>query len=600
MDKKMKILINNFVKKNCVFFSVLVFSYLGVCGMEKSPEPSKVLESHITVLSNHACFGATESLKVDKGFGKQFDYNSFLKTDQDLSKEIYKRRLKFFKRYLFNFIDGYSRPLGADIENSGKIPAFLTSYLMAAAMLKESAQSIPALGNELVTNFLPVRAFKNSCDLIIPRKSIEGFQLSALPYRPDILYEDTRPMPKGNGIAPLIIDTDKTSYRIKALHMVTKDGAFVIMPHIHKTDHHKVIIKQTYPVYIISDPEAESISLALGQLNLERAPLETKILRALSFLDEENKLSQESKRILSCFVYNLSGEILDSLVLNKEQLKEQSKEEDKKAIQNCRINCPHILALELLQQRLLRCPRNFLNRDEKGGISFTPSSSNLFQEADKYLKAFSSLAPEYTTIYQRISTELKALKNKPLKSKSSSEIKKEDVQAIKVLENPVPAKIKYSKRVTKWFKDGFVKNKKQSSINYHATLPTIADPLVIKYGEKSEYDNKTHKGQKDENYTIAGKIIDDETKEESFCLFNVCIDPKGICYHRDCKKCTWEDLPVELKKGGAIEDVEYEEDSSGIDNETGSNPGTVRENNTYISISYPARKCTITLYKKLL
>ena len=68
-------------------------------------------------------------------------------------------------------------------------------------------------------------------------------------------------------------------------------------------------------------------------------------------------------------------------------------------------------------------------------------------------------------------------------------------------------------------KQFFKKKRKESSIRYHTMLPTIADKLVIKHGEKSEYGNKTHKDQKDEHYTIGGKIINNETNEESYCRF---------------------------------------------------------------------------------
>lgn len=596
----MKISINNFVKKNSLFFSMLVFSYIGMFGMEK-PSSDKYSEGHqfLTEIIGQSMPVSSEPLLAKAGFGQTFDYASLLKPEKDLAQAIYKRRLKSFKRYLFDYVDGYTRPCGSEVEESGSVSAFLSNYLMMGAMLKHTSQSIPFFGGQAILNFIPKQAI-NKGMFLVPMCDIEGFLLSPLPSTQGVTYACINPMPGGqSGICPIVIRPSGNNLAIAPLPMHTKEGLFAVAPHIEKTSSGKLLIKQKVPVYVITDPEAESISLSLGQLNLKKAPLSEKAEKALSFL-ASGELSNESRRIISCFVYNLSGELLDEIIKDKEKSKQVPKEEDRKALQDCRVACPEILKLELLQKRLQKCPRNFLDKKTDGTIDFTPNSLSMFSEAHKYLIALNSLAPEYAAIYQRMSEELKALKNKPLKLKPLIEAKKEDVQPIKVLENPVPAKIKYSKRVTKWFKDGFVKNKKQSSINYHATLPTIADPLVIKYGEKSEYDNKTHKGQKDENYTIAGKIIDDETKEESFCLFNVCIDPKGICYHRDCKKCTWEDLPVELKKGGAIEDVEYEEDSSEIDNETGSNPGTVRENNTYISISHPARKCTITLYKKLL
>ena len=62
-------------------------------------------------------------------------------------------------------------------------------------------------------------------------------------------------------------------------------------------------------------------------------------------------------------------------------------------------------------------------------------------------------------------------------------------------------------------------------------------------------------GQKDDHYSIAGKIIDESNNQESYCIFRLCLDPKGICYHREYKKCNWDNLTPELQNSCAIEEA---------------------------------------------
>ena len=590
------------MKKNLLLYSILFLGCSRLFAMELPPERKPaIVEDHLVALINQNMTLIPNPMVFKPGFGQDFDYSSLLRPDGDLTELTYKRRLKFFKRYLFDYIDGYTRPVNSTNEASGGIAKFLKEYLKLALTLKATSNSIPLLGDELVVNFVPGSVVTSFVPIRIPMKAEQLCDANPLKIPQGAILEPALRMiqiPAGNFVmSRLVVQTKGKNFEYSPLRIKTQDGTFVIAPY-RGQENGKIFIGTKVPCYVITSPDAECISLALSQLQLKNSSIGEKEIAIQSLF--KNELSIQAKRILECYSYNLACQkIVELIAQEKQKTKNEPKEEDKKAFNDCLRACPQALELKIMQGRLLQNTENFLIRKPGESASFTKNGTLLLNDLHKHIVALNSLTPEYAMIYRRISDELKKLKNKPLEPKPL-EIKKEKIEQFKVLENPVPVKIKYAKRITRWFKDNFVKNKKESSISYHTMLPTLADSIVIKYGERSEYNNKTHKGQKDEHYTIAGKIIDDETKEESYCLFNLCLDPKGICYHRDCKKCKWEELPAELKKGGDVEDAEYEEDRDELGIELGEKPKAIRETNTYIQISHPSRKCTILLYKKLL
>ncbi len=229
------------------------------------------------------------------------------------------------------------------------------------------------------------------------------------------------------------------------------------------------------------------------------------------------------------------------------------------------LNCPYLVRLQILQTKLLQCPRNFLNLKD-GKIEFTEDTQKLFYELNCVAQQIDTISQEYAVIYNRIQQELKACKRQNAVRPISVESKKiEDVNITTPEgEKNVTRKIRYAERVLKWFRNSYTKAQQKSRILYHALLPLMADGIVMSYGQKKVYHNKTHVGQKDDLYSIAGKIIDEATHEESYCVFRLCIDPKGVCYHRECSIYEWENLEPELQKACAVEEEAYTVDDEQI------------------------------------
>ncbi len=522
-----------------MFSLSIIFGFHVLCAMEKvkGPELRQLMTKLVTQL-----MPTVDPIVVEQGFGDTFNFYEFLHADKVVTVSDYKRRLKDFKRYLFDYVEGYERPCGSQVEKSGSVLEFLKDYLKAAITLRETANSIPHFNGQPVVHFIPEKAI-------------------TIPY----------------------------------LKIRIPEGAIGIIPHIEQKNG-LMSVSTKVPVYVINDPEAESICLTLTQLNMSNTTPSEKASRAIELLKKKEPLSDQAMRILGCFIYNLCGENLDNLVRQTKQ-KAKCEWEEKKALKGCCINCPHILALEVLMQRLIRCPRNFLDRNADGIVSFSRAPGLLFAEVQRYLAVLNLLSKEYGVIYLRVCNELKKHKNKPAKVKDE---KPKPIIVPPLIPKIIHDKINYAQRALCWFNKNFAKKKKAASVYYHTVLPIIADTIVINHGERSYYDNKTYKGQSDDLYTIGGKIINDETNEESYYVFNLCLDPQGICYHRDAKKCTWEQLAPALKECCTIDDVECEDDYEETDGLTINKPTIVQETHAFATIYNPMHKCKIILYKKQL
>ncbi len=482
---------------------------------------------------------------IEPEFGKNYDYSSILNPDCDLPEAEYKRRLKIFKNYLFDYLEGMER---TDM-HSGSALDFIQTYLYLISIIKESAESLPLYNKQPIVDFIPEKALsRNYKKIKIPAGYI----------------------------------TIGTS--------VKKQG-------------NEVSISPQTPVYVITDPDAESMCLLFSELNAKKLnPLQKTSL--IVGLWQQQGLSEQATRVMHCYVYGIAKRLLNDLVNTAQEKKKIALESpENKTVRYCIFNCPHLLKLTALQERLLRSPQDFLGTLPDDTVGFIATVLPTFIDLHNYAAKLPDLCKEYATIYDRIKQELKAFKKK--NKEKTEKVKPAEIPAIKpvpaaMVEKPLPAKITYSKRVTQWFKDGFIKKKKNREINYHTLLPMIADRILIQHGQISDYLNKSYKGEIDTLYRIAGKIeYEDKAKDETYCVFNICIDQQDICYHRECKKCTWEKLAETLKNEIFIEDdAAHEADDVAIVEQPEQKAAILKETNAYAVIYNPMHKCKITLYKK--
>lgn len=494
-------------------------------------------------------------IPVEKGFGEKFDFAALLKSE-NTSNTVYKKRLVAFKHYLFDYIEGFQHLLGSQNEASGNSLKFLREYLHKIAVIKASADVLPFIYNlydhkpEIVKNYMPKSA-----------------------------------IPLG----------------MRYIRTQLKYGEVAILPHIEQRAG-QVMLSTKIPLFLLTEPDAESIAFAVSVLNTKNLTGKEKINLALNFLDEAKKVSEQGYFILNVFLFQACGQYLDEIMAKQNQKnKHEFKKEDLRAF----YECPHLLKLAVLQQRVLQSPRNFLNRKDNGDIEFV--EPKLFEELNKYVSSFEGLSKEYAIIYERVRQELKNLKKKPAKTEKIKEPEEKISLPLSIApeaSSPIIAtkkepiqNVRYAQRVLRWFKEGFARTQCHSSQLYHSLLPLTADSIVINYGEKAAYNNKTNKGQKDDLYSIPGKIINDSTKEESYCVFDVCMNPKGICYHRGFKRCNWDNLKPCMQEACNIEDVGCNDQEESVEL-TDDKPCIIRETKFSAVIKNPNFNHTIILYKK--
>jgi hypothetical protein len=523
---------------------------------------------------------AANPIAVEKGFGQTFDYASLLNPEGNVSEAIYERRLKNFKRYLFDYIDNKSSTIAKGRAHreiqSGCVINFLRNYNRSLIAQSKTKSFLPQFKDQfskehLVTNFMPSSAFKEDGGGI-PWKTNDGligYSLFAM-----IRGGKTR-----------IDALDKAAMRTLTLK-AQKEGK-------------EIVISNSKPLFILTEPDAENICFTLGQPEFAKKPLQkrTQILVDLAKLPA---LSQQAKRILNCYAFNLITTKLD-LITNAQmkRKKHEPKTEDKRPFDMCLMQCPHILKLAGFEKYLL----SFLSSPEKIDLSKWKKNH---ADLCNHIARFDQLSLEYTILYDRMQKELKELKlKKKTIAKNEEEIESDEEALIEeielkeepevvdeVIENLTP--IKYDDRICRWYRIAFTKTQSIASIFYHTALPRIADEIVRRFGKKSPHNNKTNKGQVDDLYTMSGKIKNNGTDVELFYKFAMCIDPKGICYHRECKKCTWEELQKE-------QPFDFQEELLGDTDgpEIQEHDQIVVETDTYTIITNSMHNCTITLYKPL-
>lgn len=516
---------------------------LGISLIDAMELPEKATQEQI---HSSAKISAINPIVIKPDFGKNYNYAAILNPDCDLPEAEYKRRLKIFKNYLFDYLEGVER---AD-RLSGAALDFMQTYLYLISTIKESAGSLPLYNKQPVLDFIPEKALSSNC------KKIR--------------------VPAGY----IAIGTS-----------VKKHG-------------NTLAISSTIPVYIITDPDAESMCLLFSELNAKKLnPLQK--ISVIIGLSQQQGLSEQAIRIMRCYIYSITKHLLNDLIVAAQNKKKISLDDpENKAVKYCIFSCPHLLKLAALQERLVRSPQDFLGTLPNDTISFIASVLPTFIDLHNYALVLPDLCREYATIYDRITQELKTFKkkNKEKAEKiSPAKIPPIEPAPAALKQKPLPAQITYSKRVTQWFKDGFIKQKKNREINYHTLLPTMADRMVIQHGQISDYLNKSYKDEIDTVYRIAGKIeYEDKAKGQTYCVFNICLDPNNVCYHRDCKKCSWEEIEESLKNEILIEDDAPHEaaDDVAIVEKPEQKAAILKETNTYAVIYNPMHKCKITLYKK--
>lgn len=532
-----------------------------------------------------------DPIPVEKGFGEKFDFVEALKTE-NMSCAAYKKRLLAFKHYLFDYVSGFERLAGAQPEPSGCSVRFLKEYLHKVAVIKATAAALPTICNPFNNNQLEIiRTY-------IP---------------------------------------ERATHLIPGMRWNSEYGQVAIFPHI-EVQNGVVHFSTKVPVFLITEPDAESIALSVSLLNTKKLSAEDKINRAIGFLNDAKQTSKQAYSILNNFLFQACGEKLDEIInARKQKAKTLAPlaEEDGKVFLKCKNLCPHLLRLSILEHQILNCRREFLRRCNNGAIIFEPKEGELFKELYKYIAVIDQIDNEYSIIYKRINEELKNLKastkptletKKETNTSSAQEILPTETKEFHSTPNSVNApvnnplmaasssstqaaaaassvsiaphiKLKYAKRVTRWFREGFTRTiQDNSKILYHALLPCIADSIVINHGQKSVYKNKTHRGQTDDLYTIAGKIINEATQEECHCIFNICIDPRGTCYHRGFKKCTWENLGPEFQASTTVEDEQYQDDEEPVE-VTDNKPAIIQESRFSATVINPKYGYKIVLFK---
>ena len=262
------------MKKNFLLYLGLLLGSPSLFAMELPPKPAKVLpEDELIALINQNMSPISSPMKVEKGFGQNLNYSSLLRPESNLAKAVYKKRLKFFKHYLFDHINGYTKTSNSVTETSGRAANFLRDYLKLNLILKVTYNSIPVLGEELITNFIPEAAL-NSDPIRIPMRQEQLYAIAPLkiPQRanlePNLQIMQT---PAGNFVmSPIVMQEKGREYEYTPLRIKTQDSTFVIAPYL-KQENGKILIGTKVPCYVIKNPDAESIALALTQLQLKNA-----------------------------------------------------------------------------------------------------------------------------------------------------------------------------------------------------------------------------------------------------------------------------------------------------------------------------------------
>ena len=82
----------------------------------------------------------------------------------------------------------------------------------------------------------------------------------------------------------------------------------------------------------------------------------------------------------------------------------------------------------------------------------------------------------------------------------------------------------------RWFDDpAFISQQIKTDILYH-TFALAADKIIIREGEQSTWQNRTHKNQTDICFNMPGQLI--QNQHARCAIFSCCLDPQGCCYHR--------------------------------------------------------------------
>lgn len=484
----------------------------------------------------------TAQIVVQQGFGQRFNFDSLLKSTNPQDLLTYKRRLQLFSQLLR---DVTYEPRISDqpqTKESGNLLKFLRTGLHTPLIIQSTAQSIPyftAGQNRIrVANF-------------IPEKELAGTQYGKIEF-------------KKNNIPCGFI------------------GAFIAKQETIGSD---IRATPSVPLFLVTEPDAEAILITFAQSEFISKGLDEKIAIGLNFAQQAKKTSLQASVLVDNMLHMLYHQKRASIPAQYPNATKQNvltkNSDDLAALQQCTFACPHLLNLAFLQEQLIHA------------TSLAGQQQiELFNNINNYSRTFDTLSNEYATIYERVQETLRKLE--PTATPSPAPVKTITPIAPQCTQTPIQ-KIKYAKRVLDWFKDDFHSH---PDLLYHAVVPIIADSLAISHGKKSPYRNKTYSGQIDYCHSMAGKVIDETTNEESFGRFDVTINPKGICYHRGFKKCTWQQLSAALQESCDIKDDQVRDETDSI--QAPANVARILNETTFsATIHNPTLKHRIILYKNL-
>jgi hypothetical protein len=362
-----------------------------------------------------------------------------------------------------------------------------------------------------------------------------------------------------------------------------------------------IVFNESEPIFLLTEPDAESICVNLRDQKTNN-PLEL-ITIILRLLKETPEISKQATDLLNHFLINnyqnINRDICYQYIY---RIKPDIHSFDKKALQNCKQNCPFLKKLALLENRIVlqkNTCSSLLRATKNGTYEFQKEVLKLMTEVNDHISVFKVLSAEYLIIYKRIQKTLQQFKKKKRRVIDKEELTPLiEPTLIQPVPQPIEQKITYAPRVLRWFYEDFTLTMPKESIIYHSLLPLFADPLLVQFGYKSFYDNRTRPGQKDNHYTITGKIKDEETNNESFALFDLCIDQLGVCYHRGFQTYSWQELNP-LHKNTIIDEANTSENISQykVFKEVESKSSLLKETPFFATFYNPQFKRTITLYK---
>ena len=116
--------------------------------------------------------------------------------------------------------------------------------------------------------------------------------------------------------------------------------------------------------------------------------------------------------------------------------------------------------------------------------------------------------------------------------------------------------VTYDERVSNWYDESFARTRSLEDYNHHCFSPLVA-LYIIKYGKHQQWENRRHKNQKDDHYSILGEREYTVENKKELVAFNCCLDPKGILYHQEANIKDFEVFFDEYSKNDYWKQIQY-------------------------------------------